>query len=89
MNLDITYCSGGDCPLRFDCLRYTAEHYGRYDCFGSVPYSAEKRECDVFMSNASQVNTTAYYLWQAAGYPTDSDFRFWFEAKEQLANKLK
>ncbi len=88
MNLDITYCIGGDCVLRFDCLRHTAEYYGRFDMFGSAPYDHETESCELFMSNAQQVNTTAYFLWQEAGCPSDADMYFWLEAKKKIADSV-
>jgi hypothetical protein len=52
---DITMCMGGDCPLKQDCYRYTANpspYLQSY--FGEIPYDNEAKECDSFLDNRIQ-----------------------------------
>jgi hypothetical protein len=33
MSYDVTVCTGGDCPIKENCHRFTAERLGRQDFF--------------------------------------------------------
>tara|TARA_R110000868_G_scaffold98868_1_gene272192 strand:- start:1198 stop:1371 length:174 start_codon:yes stop_codon:yes gene_type:complete len=49
---DIAMCKGEGCPLKEQCLRYTAKpgkHMQSY--FTEVPYDKEKKECQHFLFN--------------------------------------
>ena len=38
---DITMCPGGDCPMRHDCYRHTAEPSERQSYFVEPPWDGE------------------------------------------------
>ena len=46
---DITMCKGNECPLKFECYRFTAfadDLLQPY--FVSIPYDKDKKECKMF-----------------------------------------
>jgi len=80
-------CPGGDCPLRFNCLRFTAMIAGRQDFFGSPPYSSESGHCQFYNDERPTYKETAlaaYFLWEKDGYKSDSDVDYWIQAEQEL-----
>lgn len=72
---EILRCPGGACPLRERCLRFRAIAHGRYDSFGSPPWSAAEQACAHFEDlarhepTAEQIEVRAYHLWEREGRP--------------------
>jgi len=81
---DITLCGGGDCPMKQNCYRYTAEVFGRQDFFGSPPYVSATKQCEYFFSNIEQIRKHAYHLWQTKGSPQEQDKLIWVEAEKEI-----
>ena len=81
---DITLCSGGNCPLKKNCYRYTAEVFGRQDFFGSIPFDFAVNQCAHFLSNITQIQKAAYLLWKEKGSPQGQDEQIWLEAEKQV-----
>ncbi|TAH19128.1 MAG: DUF2934 domain-containing protein [Cytophagales bacterium] len=82
--LDITLCSGGNCPTKQNCYRHTAEFFGRQDFFGSPPYATTIGHCDYFLSNIEQIRKQAYLIWLAKGSPEGQDEAIWIEAEKEI-----
>lgn len=85
--IDITFCSGDDCPLRYRCYRFTAEVSGRRNFFTKPPYRADEQSCTSLMSNQQQLKTIAYYLWQEAGCPDKDEQTYWLKAEEEIIRR--
>ena len=50
--MDITMCSGKNCPLSTTCYRYTAKaNEFRQSYFIETPYNKEKQECEHYWEN--------------------------------------
>lgn len=84
---DLCRCTGGDCLLKNNCLRYTAVVYGRQDFFGQPPYESESYTCPYFIDDKptyEAVQRLAYSLWQKAGRPLNQDIAFWLQAEKEL-----
>ncbi|MDX2302832.1 MAG: DUF2934 domain-containing protein [Microscillaceae bacterium] len=86
---DIILCFGGDCPLRKNCFRYTAEILGRQDFFGSPPFDEAKQSCTYWWSNEAQIRAMAYLIWLEAGKPEGRALLHWLEAKEKVLTLRK
>lgn len=88
--IDQTHCTGGDCPLRHDCLRYRWQVYGRTDFFGSAPFDRATQSCAHHVSlrtlapSAEAIRTSAYHRWLAAGRPEGRADEFWLAAEAAL-----
>lgn len=86
--LDITFCPGEDCPIKEQCYRFTAEHWGRVDYFAIAPYHFQSQSCDYFMApyrpSEADIRTRAYHIWQSWGCPDHKADECWFEAQRQL-----
>lgn len=53
--MDITKCSGSNCPLKDTCFRYTAKASDfRQSYFTELPYDFEKQECSVYWGIKSE-----------------------------------
>jgi hypothetical protein len=90
MPYDITMCTGGDCTLKSNCLRFTGAKYGRQDFFGSVPYNGQDKSCEYLMDDRpkeSEVQQYAYQLWQKEGRPVGRDLEHWFRAQKDLLER--
>lgn len=49
---DISKCKGGNCPLAFNCYRFTAKaNPYRQSYFAEVPWDEEKKECNYYLPN--------------------------------------
>lgn len=81
---DITLCGGGNCPLKQNCYRYTAEVFGRQDFFGSLPFDFAANECVHFLDNIEQVRKQAYYIWKEKGSPEGQTEAIWAEAERKI-----
>lgn len=87
MPYDITMCSGGDCTLKENCLRFTGKAYGRYDSFGNPPFNTSTNNCESYMDDRpepAQIQQKAYQLWLQEGTPSGSDLYFWLSAEKEL-----
>lgn len=54
---DMTMCPGGNCPLRFGCLRFVAEPAGKQDFFTNIPYTSDKG-CREFIDAMKMIRKT-------------------------------
>jgi hypothetical protein len=81
---DITLCSGGECPIKFRCFRYTAEILGRQAFFGGIPFDINKNSCEHFTNNSAQISEVAYYLWLEKGKPSGKSEEIWLEAERKV-----
>ncbi|MEO0040804.1 MAG: hypothetical protein RL329_252 [Bacteroidota bacterium] len=82
--MDICMCTGGDCPQRKQCLRFTSEILGRQDFFGTPPYLQNPENCPYFLMDKTTQNAIrqqAYLLWQQAGSPVGKDRFYWLQAE--------
>ena len=49
---DISMCRGGNCPLAFNCYRFTAKaNPHRQSYFAEVPWNEEEKKCDYYLPN--------------------------------------
>ncbi len=47
---DISMCKGINCPLAFNCYRYTAKaNLHRQSYFTETPWSEEDKKCDYYL----------------------------------------
>lgn len=81
---DIILCGGGNCPLKQNCYRNTAEVFGRQDFFGSLPFDFVANECVHFLTNIEQVRKRAYYIWKEKGSPEGQAEVIWAEAESKI-----
>lgn len=82
--MDLCMCTGGDCPQRQQCLRFTGEILGRQDFFGMPPYLQSSKQCPYFLRDKSTqeaIRQKAYLLWQQAGCPNGNDLLYWLQAE--------
>ena len=82
-------CSGGDCPQKENCIRFTGAVYGRQDFFGTPPYDVITGACNSFIDDRPSneaVRVQAYNLWQEAGCPDGRHVEFWLSAEAYLLN---
>ena len=87
MPLDICMCSGGNCPQKDSCLRYTGAVYGRQDFFGTPPYSPITEECVYYMDDRpteAAIRKQAFKLWQHDGSPEGKEMDYWARAEDYL-----
>lgn len=87
MPLDICMCSGGECPQKEHCLRFTGAVYGRQDFFGTPPYINATKYCDYFMDDRPSqalIAQQAYLFWQQEGCPNGKDVDNWLRAETYL-----
>lgn len=50
--MDITMCTGGDCPLKEQCYRFKAvPNKFRQSMFMTIPYDKEEEKCKYFWKN--------------------------------------
>ena len=87
MPFDICMCSGGDCPQKDHCLRFTGVIHGRQDFFGIPPYDYQTNGCSYFMDDRPSqeaIQHKAYALWQEAGCPDGQNLTYWFRAETYL-----
>lgn len=93
MSGDLVHCSGAGCPLRDGCLRFRAVAYGRFDAFGTPPWSAARDACDAFVAlpapSHDAIRTRAYFRWIAAGRPEGTSERDWHEATLELESESR
>jgi len=78
----LTLCVGQDCPLKYDCYRFSIEAYGRQNYFGSSPFDGQK--CAYFVENTPQLQQLAYYVWLEEGKPEGKQTHHWEVAKTKL-----
>ncbi len=49
---DISICKGVNCPLAFNCYRFTAKaNPHRQTYMSEPPWDEEKKECEYYLSN--------------------------------------
>lgn len=49
---DISKCRGGNCPLAFNCYRFTVKpNPYRQSYFAEVPWNEEEKKCDYYLPN--------------------------------------
>lgn len=87
MPTDIAMCSGGDCPQKEHCLRFTGAIYGRQDFFGTPPYLQNVGNCAYFMDDrpsTEAIRAYAYTLWEKAGRLNGNDEENWLRAEAEL-----
>ena len=49
---DISKCKGGNCPLAFNCYRFTAKaNPYRQTYMSEVPWDEEEKKCDYYLPN--------------------------------------
>ena len=49
---DISMCTGGNCPLAFNCYRFKAKpNPYRQTYMSEVPWDEEEKECDYYLPN--------------------------------------
>ena len=87
MPLDICMCSGGNCPQKDTCLRFTGAIYGKQDFFGIPPYSPITQECVFYIDETPSeeaVRKQAKKLWQHDGYPEGKESEYWQRAETYL-----
>ncbi|MBP7281589.1 MAG: DUF2934 domain-containing protein [Leptospiraceae bacterium] len=92
MPYDITFCGGGNCPLKENCLRFTGIAFGRQDFFGNIPYDFVNSNCDYFWDDRpseDKIRLLAYQLWQKEGQQQEKDLEYWLEAQSQLIINLR
>ena len=92
MPSDITLCSGQNCSLKENCLRYTAVYYGRADFFGHSPYNTTSKTCDSYWDERpadEEIRPLAYQLWEKSGGESDNVLTYWLQAREQLIEQLR
>jgi hypothetical protein len=90
MPYDVTMCTGGDCVLKANCLRFTGAIYGRQNFFGSPPYNHKTGECNHFWDDRpkdSEISEVAYKLWEEEGKPQDRDLEHWYRAEMLLLER--
>jgi hypothetical protein len=87
MSFDVTLCAGGDCPIKQNCHRFTAERLGRQDFFGSPPYNFATQSCEYFWPprpiEEADIQTRAYYIWQTEGCPEGKEEEHWLQARRE------
>lgn len=49
--MDITKCAGTACPLKHNCVRFSAPPGEHQYYFSSTPYSTDKNKCEFFIDN--------------------------------------
>lgn len=89
MPADIAMCSGGDCPQKEHCLRFTGAIYGRQDFFGTPPYLRNVGACAYFMDDRPSeeaIRNYAFNLWEQSGRLDGNHEKNWFRAETELLN---
>lgn len=89
MPADISMCSGGDCPQKEHCLRFTGAVYGRQDFFGMPPYLQSVGACAYFMDDRPSqeaIRAYSYTLWEQTGRLAGNDEENWHRAEAELLN---
>jgi hypothetical protein len=92
MPTDICMCTGGDCPQKQHCLRFTGAIYGRQDFFGTPPYLQNPNKCEHFLDDRPSpdaVRVQAYFFWQQAGCPSGRDMSYWLRAEAYLLELIR
>ncbi len=92
MPYDVSMCTGGDCPLRTNCLRFTGMILARQDFFGSPPYNKTDGTCQHYWDDrpsTAQIQQYAYFIWLAAGKPNGCDIEHWHRAEIELLEKRR
>ena len=88
----MTMCSGGECPLKSNCIRCTGVVYGRTDFFGSPPFDKIEGTCEHFVTDRPKLEDLArlaYDLWENSGCKSGLDESFWIEAENMLIEKKR
>ena len=89
MPTDLCMCSGGDCPQKAHCLRFTGAVYGRQDFFGTPPYLQNQGLCAYFLDDRPSeeaIRAYAYTLWQQNGCLEGNHEENWLRAEAHLLN---
>jgi Protein of unknown function (DUF2934) len=92
MPTDISMCSGGDCPQKAHCLRFTGAIYGRQDFFGTPPYLQAVGQCAYFMDDRPSqeaIRAYAYSLWEQSGRMDGNADDNWQQAEIELLNRRR
>jgi len=92
MPYDITFCTGQNCPVKLNCLRFTGVSYGRKESFGTVPYDFIKNSCEHYLDDRpddEKIRILAYQLWQQDGSPHGRDLEYWLQARTQLIESAR
>ena len=92
MPADICMCSGGDCPQKTHCLRFTGAIYGRQDFFGTPPYLQNVGNCASFLDDRPSqeaIRAYSYTLWEQAGGLNGNDEAHWLCAEAELLNRRR
>jgi hypothetical protein len=85
--MDISMCTGGDCPQKEHCLRFTGVVFGRQDFFGMPPYLNQLNGCDHFLDDRptqDSIRKQAYLFWEKDGCPNGKDVEYWHKAEAYL-----
>ncbi|MBL7816779.1 MAG: DUF2934 domain-containing protein [Saprospiraceae bacterium] len=80
-------CSGGHCPQKDSCLRFTGAVYGRQDFFVVPPYSPVTEECVYYLDDRPTENAIrkqANKLWKHDGCPEGKEMDYWMQAETYL-----
>ena len=82
----MSLCEGGECPLRFLCLRFLAEPVGRQDYFGALPLEpdgscAEFRDARESFRRALDPKAVEYRAYMLSTQILTQDDCFWFLAE--------
>ncbi len=88
MPYDIAMCGGGVCHLRYACYKHTGEILGRQDFMMSVPYNAETKTCDMFLSNEHQIQKRAYEIWLSQEKPDNKAEENWQQAQAEIIAEI-
>jgi hypothetical protein len=67
MPTDICMCTGGDCPQKEHCLRFTGAIYGRQDFFGTPPYLQHPNQCEYFLDDRPSPEWARYVVLVSGG----------------------
>ncbi len=85
--MDITRCSGDDCPKKESCLRFTAAVHGRQDFFTPPPYDTTTANCTYYINDQpteDEIRKQAYHFWMQDGCFEGYDTEYWLRAKDYL-----
>jgi hypothetical protein len=92
MPFDMTHCDGQHCPLKENCLRYTAVSYGKRDFFGTPPYNLITCDCQHYWDDRpseANIRQLAYQLWEKSGCESGNALHHWLQAQQLLIYRLR